>query len=1295
MNAKEKKSVKNVGRIKKAGLIKEVEKLYLDYAMSVIVSRALPDVRDGLKPVHRRILYAMQQMGLHPGGRHTKSAKIVGEVLGKYHPHGDSSVYYALVRMAQHFSMRYPLVDGQGNFGSVDNDPPAAMRYCVTGNTLITTEKGLVPIKNLAPEVASQSENNLNISVFTHESQIGKTKKFFNSGKHPTLKVETDIGLSFSGTHNHPVLTWAKNKKKSPGPGWKLLKDVKTGDWLIIQRGSPLEAKKPYRLNHSLALTLGKDLAFILGALVSEGYINSGRVGFNNTDKQFTSNFENSLEKIIGKRYCRYSRRLPSRKELIEIQVHIKTFIDLMAKAGFKNKSGQRRIPHSILESPKSIQRIFLQAMFEGDGSTSLGKRTVQLAYSSKSRKLLEDLQVLLLSFGIISKIWVDKESNETWRLLITGGANILAFSQVVGFAGTKQKKLLGLIKKVGLTGKAMSKTDFIPFLGQYLRSRYKNQGKNEWLEKHNLDRYQRLIEYWPKLGEFLNQGDKTLVSWLLTQHYYFTRVIKVSDDSPQVVYSLRVPGANSYVGQGVIHHNTEARMAKMTKEMLADLKKDTVSFSPNFDNTLEEPTVLPAKIPNLLLNGTDGIAVGMATKIPPHNLKEIVEATLFMLESGKLEKITDEEGEEIKKIAIGETNERDLILKDVYALEEEEFEFETETSSLNLLRFVKGPDFPTGGQIFNKEAIRELYTNGKGKIVNRGKAEIKETRGGRFQIIVSEIPYQVNKSEMVAKIAVLVKDKRIVGISDLRDESDRDGIRVVVELKRSAMPKTVLNKLYKYTQLQTSYPANLVALANGVPQTLNLRQILLLFLRHRHQIVRRRIIFDLKEAKMRSHVLEGLKIALDNLDAVIETIKKSRDSETAKSNLMKKFGFTDIQATAILDMQLRRLAALERQKIEIEYKKIKKIIDGLIAILTNPKKMIAVIKKELLEIKERYGDKRRTRVFAQPAGSFADEDLIPNEETIVTITKTGYVKRLPKGIFRTQRRGGKGVAGMTKKEEDEIEHLIFSETHDYILFFTNRGRVFQLRVWDLPEGSRQAKGQAIINLINIEQKERIQAVLTRKKNAKGFITIATKNGQIKRTAIEKYANIRTSGIIAINLKDADEVVEVRLTKGTNQVFMVTHLGKCIRFPEKDARPMGRGTRGVRGINLKKGDLVVSMDAIPARLIQPKDKRRKVFRDLLVISENGIGKRTDVYRFPLQKRGGVGVKVANLTKKTGKITCAKVVNEKTTQVVITSKQAQIIKLPLKNIPRLGRATQGVILMRFRSKDQAAAIACLE
>ena len=1296
-----KEKIGKKGRIKQVEIVAEMEKAYLDYAMSVIVMRALPEVRDGLKPVHRRILYAMHQLGLTYGTKYSKSAKIVGEVLGKYHPHGDTAVYDSLVRMAQGFSLRYPLIDGQGNFGSIDNDPQAAMRYCVTGDTLITTQKGLIPIKSLAPKVADQSEDDLKIAVFTHASQIGKTDKFFNSGKHETFKVETDIGLSFSGTSNHPVLVWAKNKKKSPGPGWKQIKDVKAGDWLIVQRGSPLEAKKPYRLNHSLAPILGKDLAFVLGALVSEGYINSNQVGFNNTDKQFASGFEKSLKKIIGKCYCRYFRHLPSGKKLIEIQIHIKSFIDLMAKAGFENKSGKRRIPHSILKSPKSIQRIFLQTMFEGDGSASLGKRTVQLAYSSKSRKLLEDLQILLLSFGIISKIWVDKEINNTWRLLITGGANILTFSQIIGFAGTKQKKLLRLIKKVGLTGGGMSKTDFIPFLGQYLRQKYHDQGKNEWMTNHNLDRYRQLVNYWPILEGFLNQEDKSLVAWLLSQYYYFTRVIQVSDSGSQIVYSLRVPGVNSYVGQGIIHHNTEARMAKISAEMLIDIKKETVEFTPNFDNSLQEPVVLPTRLPNLLLNGSDGIAVGMATKIPPHNLVEVVDACIGVLESGKLEKV-EENGEEIelKKIDLAVQDEKEIIFKEVQDLEKEEFEFETKASSQDLLEFIKGPDFPTGGQIFDKEAIREIYTTGRGKVIMRGKAEIQETKGGKYQIIISEIPYQVNKANMVIKIAQLVKEKKIVGISDLRDESDQRGIRVVVELRKVAMPKAVLNKLYKLTPLQTSYPANIVALVDGVPQTLNLRQILLLFLRHRHEIIRRRTIYDLKEAKLRSHILEGLKIALDNLDAVIATIKKSKDSETAKINLMKKFGLSSLQATAILDMQLRRLAALERQKIEAEYEEIKKAIDKLIIILTNPGKMLGVIKKELEEIKEKYGDKRRTRVFAQGIGDFSEEDLIPNKKTIITITKTGYAKRLPPSTFRSQRRGGKGVVGMGKKEEDEIEHFLFAKTHDEILFFTDKGRVFKLRVWDIPEGSKQSKGQAIINLINIEQKEKVQGVLTFNREEKGFIMIVTKNGMVKKTDLKKFDNIRVSGIIAVSLKNNDQVVDVELTTGESQVFMVTKNGKCIRFAENDVRSMGRDVQGVKGISLKEKDRVISLDIIPEKLPQLKDKRKKVFRHLLVVMENGIGKRTNVYEYPLQKRGGIGVKVANITVKTGQVACANVVNEKDEQAILTSRQAQIIKLPVRNIPVLSRATQGVILMRFRKDksktiDKISAMTCLK
>lgn len=862
-----------IGKVKPVEITQEMEKAYLDYAMSVIVARALPDVRDGLKPVHRRILYAMHQMGLTPGGKYTKSAKIVGEVLGKYHPHGDAPVYEALVRMAQDFSMRYPLIDGQGNFGSIDGDPPAAMRY-------------------------------------------------------------------------------------------------------------------------------------------------------------------------------------------------------------------------------------------------------------------------------------------------------------------------------------------------------------------------------------------------------------------------------------------TEARMAKITQEMLADIKKETVEFVDNFDATLKEPTVLPARIPNLLLNGADGIAVGMATKIPPHNLKEVVEALIYMLDRGQLEKIEEPKEVEIKKLPLDrKKTAEEVIMEEVNQLAAWRFEFETEVSSKELLKFIKGPDFPTGGQIFDQEAITQVYTTGRGKIPVRGKAEIEEGRGGKFQIIISEIPYQVNKAELVAKIANLVKEKKIIGISDLRDESDRRGIRVVVELKRAARPKSVLNKLYKYTNLQTSYPANLVALVDGVPQTLNLRQILLLYLRHRHEIVRRRTIFEFREAKFRAHILEGLKIALDNLDEVIETIKKSKDAETAKINLMEKFGLTDIQATAILDMQLRRLAALERQKIEAEYEEVKKRLDELRILLTKPEAMIKVIRDELTEIKEKYGDERRTKVFGQKLGEFSEEDLIPNEEVIVTATKTGYIKRVPRGTYRTQRRGGKGVTGMTTKEEDEIEHLISCFTHDYLLFFTNKGRVFQLRVWEIPAGTRQAKGQAIINLINIDQGEKIQAIVKRAaKPAKEekFIFMATKKGLVKRTPLEKFAHIRSSGIIAIKLRADDELTWAKITDGKSQVFLVTKNGKCIRFSEKDVRPMGREAQGVKGINLKAGDEVVSMDIIPENLPQPKDKRRRVFRHLLVVTENGIGKRTDVYQYPLQKRGGVGVKVANLTGKTGKVACAQVIDETTGQVVLTSRQAQVIKLPVKNIPVLGRATQGVILMRLKKDagDTVATFTCL-
>ena len=550
----------------------------------------------------------------------------------------------------------------------------------------------------------------------------------------------------------------------------------------------------------------------------------------------------------------------------------------------------------------------------------------------------------------------------------------------------------------------------------------------------------------------------------------------------------------------------------------------------------------------------------------------------------------------------------------------------------------------------------------------------------------------------MVIKIAELARDKKIAGISDLRDESDRRGMSVVIELKKDARPKAVLNNLYKHTDLQTSFPANFVALVNGIPKTLNLKQILVEYVRHRQEVVARRSLFDLTEAKRRAHILEGLKIALDNLDAVIKTIRESRDTETARINLIDRFGLTEIQANAILDMQLRRLSALEREKIEEEYKKVGEIIDFLADLLMHPEKILAVIKTELVELKEKYGDARRTKIVASPVGEISEEDLVAQEEVIVTITRTGYIKRLPPSTYRAQRRGGVGVVGMTTKEEDEISHIFSATTHDSLMFFTNKGRVFGVRVWEIPEGSRQSKGQAIVNLINIDRGEQVEAVLTLPKaNEAKYMVLTTRKGVVKRTALEEFKNLRASGLIAIRLDKDDDLVWARPTDGKGHVILVTQKGKCIRFSENDARPLGRPTRGVRGITLNGPDEVIGMEAVPEKLPENTGRRKKIFRDILVVMERGLGKRAPIQYFPLQKRGGMGVKVAELTDKTGDVSCARLVTEDIEQIIITSRGGQIIKLPLKNIPQLGRATQGVILMRFGKdkSDKVAAVAILD
>lgn len=684
----------------------------------------------------------------------------------------------------------------------------------------------------------------------------------------------------------------------------------------------------------------------------------------------------------------------------------------------------------------------------------------------------------------------------------------------------------------------------------------------------------------------------------------------------------------------------TEARLSGIADELLRDINKDTVNFVDNYSGTVKEPTLLPSVIPNLLLNGASGIAVGMATQIPPHNLGEVADALIYMIEHP------------------------DATVED-------------------LLGFIKGPDFPTGASIYDQTEILAAYATGKGRIVMRAKAEIDETQSGKMQIIVSELPYQVNKATLIARIAELVKDKKLEGIADLRDESDRKQmVRIVFDLKRDAKPQALLNSLYKHTAMQSVFNVNLVALVDGVhPQLLTLKHILEEFISHRQVVVKRRSEFELSEAKMRAHILEGLKIAVDSIDAVIETIKKSKDADEAKKNLMAKFKLTEIQSIAILDMQLRRLAALERQRIEDELKMVKELIDYLEDLLAHPEKILKVIEDELTKIKERYADDRRTRVYKQKIGEFNEEDLVANEVTIVTITEGGYIKRQSPMSFRTQQRGGKGVIGIATKETDAVSHIFYTQTHDSLLFFTDKGRVFQIKVWEIPETQRAAKGQAIVNLINVEQTEKVTAVLTRREKGEQakYFFMCTGRGTVKKTAMDEYANIRKNGLVAIKLDSGDILGWVCPTSGENDVIIVSKKGKSIRFKETQVKPTHRDTSGVRGIRLGKDDEVVSLNIVG-----------KVEGELLVVMENGLGKKTATSGWSRQGRGGQGVKAAQITAKTGEIVTAEVVDKSTDTLILTSTKGQLIKMSLKEVPTLQRQTQGVILMRVRPGEKVVA-----
>jgi DNA gyrase subunit A len=684
----------------------------------------------------------------------------------------------------------------------------------------------------------------------------------------------------------------------------------------------------------------------------------------------------------------------------------------------------------------------------------------------------------------------------------------------------------------------------------------------------------------------------------------------------------------------------TEARMAAIAEEMLYDIEKDTVDFVPNYDGSKRQPSVLPAKLPNLLLNGQMGIAVGMATNIPPHNLGELVDAIVEIIDN-------------------------------------------PEATLDDLLKHVKGPDFPTGGIIFGNDSIRQAYGTGKGSVVIRSKAEILEDKKGHESILITEIPYAVNRATMVEKIAELVKDKRIIGISDLRDESNRHGTKIVIELKRDSYPKKILNQLYKMTPMQTAFHLNMLALVdNGrQPRVLSLEMMLREYLKHRQIVVRRRTEFELRKAKDRAHVLEGLKIALDHIDEVIKTIRASQTTDEARLNLIEQFTLSEIQARAILAMQLRTLAGLERKKIEDELAELMKLIGELELILASESEILRVIREELEELKAKYGDARRTQIVGNELGKFSEEELVPNEQVIVTLTTGNYIKRIPANTYKSQGRGGKGIMGMTTKEEDVVEHLVLTQNHDYVLFFTNKGRVFRLKVYEIPAASRTAKGQPIVNLVQLGQGEKVTSLVTfDAKIDHLYLFMTTNQGTVKKTPLADYANVRANGLIAIKLDSGDELKWVKLTGGSDEIIISTALAQAIRFKESEVRPMGRATRGVRGIRLRTGDSVVGMDVVKAGM------------QMLVVMENGYGKRTKVDQFATHARGGVGIKAGVVTAKTGKTVDVRAIIDQRDEVVVVSTQGQVIRMALSNISLIGRATQGVRVMRMAEGDKVASVA---
>ncbi|MPR00123.1 DNA gyrase subunit A [Modestobacter sp. I12A-02628] len=1224
-------------RVEPVDLQQEMQRSYIDYAMSVIVGRALPEVRDGLKPVHRRVLYAMYDQGFRPDRSYVKCARVVGDVMGNYHPHGDSAIYDALVRLAQPWAMRYPLIDGQGNFGSPGNDPAAAMRYCITADSLIRTVQGTVPIGELAEGMAPNSERELGLKVLDRNGDPVVARTVFHSGDHPVRTLTTTGGFSLTGTGNHPVLCLV-SVLGVPTLLWKLLDEVAAGDRVVLQR-TPAEETGTASAGEA-------DAALLAGAFVSEGWVSSERAGFNNLDRDYFDRVLDAYDRHVGGRRYTSSRVIASGNLLHELDIQDLTALmdsDLGEMVG--QRSHAKRVPGSVWRAEPAVKRIFLQALFEGDGSSSLLPRnSMQISYSTRSDRLAREVQQLLLEFGVVSSLC--RYANGEIKVVVSNRRDARAFAGRVGFLGRKQGTLEAQLAQVPSTSTAMS-TDHVPFVADFLRAvGAERWTERDWLRRHNIDR----VERWERDRELIeahitNAEALDVVAPLVDGRFHYAEVASVVDAGVAPVFSLKVESDDhSFISNGFVSHNTESRLTPLAMEMLANIDEETVDFQANYDGKNQEPVVLPGRIPNLLLNGSAGIAVGMATNMPPHNLREVAAAVFWMLENP---------------------------------------EAQAEEALTACMERVLGPDFPTHGLIVGRDGIEDAYRTGRGSVRMRAVVTVEEDSRGRVQLVVTELPYQVNPDNLAESIADSVRDGRIAGISEIADESsDRVGRRLVITLRRDAVAKVVLNNLYKHTQLQTTFGCNMLSIVDGVPRTLRLDELIRLWVAHQVEVIQRRTRYRLRKAEERAHLLRGYAKALDQLDAVIALIRRSESSETARTGLMELLDVDELQATAILDLQLRRLAALERQRILDELAEIEARIAELQAILASPELQRQIIRDELAEIVERYGDDRRTKFVAHD-GDVSMEDLIAEEEVVVTITRTGYAKRTKSDLYRSQRRGGKGVMGAALKQDDLVQQFFVGSTHDWILFFTNKGRVYRAKAYELPEANRTARGAHVANILAFQPDEKIAQVIQIKDyTVAPYLVLATAGGQVKKTRLADFDSPRTGGVIAINLREGDELVGAALINPDQNLLLVTQkaMSICFKADDEQLRPMGRATEGVRGISLGGDDRLLSMIVVQEGV------------DVLVATEGGYAKRTGIENYPEQNRGGKGVLTADPKSRKGVLVGALAVVLGDELYAITS-GGGVIRTPVNGVRHnKDRATMGVKLMNLPEDVSIVAIA---